>query len=188
MALTTKLEAVNEVLAGIGELPVSSLSSGSVTASTAANKLEAVSRSTQERGWFFNTETNMKLLPDSNKNIQLPANTLRLDENSKGGGVVQRGLRLYDTTKHTFTFTSPVSVDIVVELAWEELPEAARVFIMYRAKRLFQADYMGEPLLTQTQTEEEKAAYHRLLQADSESGDYNIFDSYETANWLNRDL
>lgn len=188
MALTTKLEAVNEILAGIGEPPVSSLSSGFVTASLAEQKLNAVSKETQERGWFFNTDTNIKLLPDSTGNINLPGNTLRVDQHRKGGGIVQRGVRLYDNLKHTYSFSQPVNLDIVVELAWEELPQAAREYAKYRAKRLFQADYMGEPTLTQIQSQEEITALHRLMQADSESGDFNIFDNYETADWLNRDL
>lgn len=188
MALTTKLQAVNEILAGIGEPPVSSLSSGFVTASIAEQKLDAVNKEIQERGWFFNTETALKLLPDSNGHVMLPANTLRADEHRKGGGIVQRGRKLYDTLKHTYQFNQPVTLDVVVELAWEDLPQAAREYAKFRAKRLFQADYMGEPNLTQAQSQEEMSSYQRLMQADSESGDYNIFDNYETADWINRDL
>lgn len=186
MALTTKLEAVNEVLAGIGESPVSSLSSGFTTASTAEQKLNSVSKAVQETGWFFNTETELELLPDSNGNIYLPSNTLRADEHEKGGTLVQRGLRLYDNKKHSYRFTQPVKIDVVVELPWDELPQAAREYIQYRTKRLFQADYMGEINLMKAQSEEEAAALYRLKQADSESGDFNIFDNYDLAFWHQR--
>lgn len=188
MALTTKLQAVNEILAGIGESPVSSLSSGFITASNAEQRLDEVSKNMQERGWFFNTENGMKLLPDSNGYIPLPNNTLRADVSQYGGSLVQRGLRLYDNAKHTYVFTQPVSLDIVVELSWEELPQAARDYAKFRAKRLFQADYMGEPNLLQVQSQEEGASFQRLLQADSSVADHNIFDNYEMASWLNRDL
>ncbi len=187
MALTTKLEAVNQILAGVGEPPVNSLSSGFVTASIAASKLDAVSKEVQEHGWFFNTESSLRLLPDSNGFIQLPSNVLRVDDTNPSG-VTQRGLRLYDVTSHSFKFTKPVTVDVVVELSFEELPQAARSYIVYRAKRMFQADFMGEPTLVQSQSIEEREALMRLRQLESETGDFNIFDNQEMAGWINRDF
>lgn len=188
MSLTTKLQAVNEVLAGIGDSPVSSLSSGFVTASMAASKIDAISKELQERGWSFNTEEGMRLNPDFEGYIQLPDNVLRVDPTDVRSSLVQRGLRLYDKVKHTFKFTQGVNVVMVVELPFEELPEAARAYIKFRAKRLFQNDLMGDPTLHQIQTPEEKDAWARLEQMESESADHNIFDNYDLADWIRRDI
>lgn len=187
MALTTKLEAVNQILAGVGEPPVSSLHSGLVSAATALDKLDVVSKEVQEIGWFFNTETSLRLLPDSNGHLVLPSNTLRVDDVNPSG-VVQRGLKLYDTRSHSYLFTQPISVDLVVELSFEELPQAARSYIVYRAKRIFQADYMSDTTLLQVQSQEEKEALYRLKQMDSETSDHNIFDNQDLADWTYRDI
>lgn len=188
MSLTSKLQAVNEVLAGIGEAPVSSLSSGFVTASMASQKIDAVSKELQERGWHFNTEESLRLVPDFEGNIRLPDNILRVDSVDNRAQVVQRGLRPYDKARHSFKFTSPVEATVVVQLEWDDLPEAARLYIQYRAKRLFQNDLMGDPTLHQIQTPEEKDAWARLSQMDSECEDYNIFDNYDLADWIRRDI
>lgn len=188
MALTTKLQAVNEVLAGIGESPVSSLSGGFVTAAMAVEKIESISREMQELGWNFNTEDNFPLLPDYDGFIQLPANVLRVDPVDIRSTVVQRGLKLYDKGRHTYKFTASIKCTLVVALEFEELPEAARRFTVLRAKRLLQNDLMGDPTMHQIQAPEEKEAWARLLQSDSESSDHNIFDNYELADWIRRDI
>jgi len=189
MPLTTKIDAVNEVLAGIGESPVSSLSNGFVTASMASSRIDVVSREVQETGWYFNTENAVRLAPDTEGNIKLPANTLRVDSSDvRRGTVVQRGLRLYDNRNHTYTFKVAVELDLVVELPFEELPEAAKRYITLRAKRLFQDDLLGSGELHQAQTPDEIAALQMLKQMDSEVGDYNIFDNYDLADWIRRDI
>lgn len=189
MSLTTKLEAVNEVLSGIGESPVSSLDSGFITASMASSKIDSVSREVQERGWYFNTETGHRLAPDFEGFIRLPANTLRVDSSDiRRGTVTQRGLRLYDNVQHTYKFKRAIEVDIVVCLAFDELPEAAKRYITLRTKRLFQDDIMGAPGQHQTQSEDEIRAYAKLEQMDSEVGDYNIFDNFDLADWIRRDI
>jgi hypothetical protein len=77
---------------------------------------------------------------------------------------------------------------MIVELPFEELPEAARVYVKFRAKRLMQNDLLGDPTLHQVQTPEEKASWDRLQQMDSEVTDHNIFDNYDLADWIRREL
>ena len=189
MSLTTKLEAVNEVLSGIGEAPVSSLDSGFITASMASSKIDKVSREVQEQGWYFNTEPGHRLSPDFEGNIRLPANTLRVDSSDiRRGTVTQRGLRLYNNVKHTYHFTTTIEADLVVYLDFDELPEAAKRYITLRTKRLFQDDIMGAPGQHQAQSQDEVDALKMLKQMDSEVGDYNIFDNYDIADWIMRDI
>jgi hypothetical protein len=189
MALTSQLDGVNEVLAGIGESPVNGLSSGFVTASMANTRLESVSREVQETGWYFNTETKRKLAVDSEGFIPVPFNTLRVDGSAvRGGHLVQRGSRLYNLENHSFTFTQSAEVDIVLELAFEELPEAAKRYIILRSKRKFQDDILGDTFQHQMQAPDELEALQKLKQMDSETGDYNIFDNYDLADWIRRDI
>lgn len=187
--MTTKIQAVNEVLAGVGEAPVSSLSSGFITASIASDKIDTISREVQEKGWYFNTEPNTPLVPDFEGHINLPNNILRVDSSDiRRGTLIQRGRRVYDLAARSYKFTRTVTVDVVVELPFEELPEAAKRFITLRAKRIFQADFMGDPSLQQMQTPDEVEAMIALKQMESETGDFNIFNNYDLADWIRRDI
>lgn len=189
MTQTTLLMAVNQVLAGIGEAPVSSLNSGFITARMANDKIDMVSREVQEKGWSFNTEEAYRLTPDDEGNLYLPANTLRVDGHSATKHhVTQRGRRLYDIRNRTYRFKGGLELDLVLELPFEELPEAAKRYITMRAKRMFQNDLQGDPGMHQAQTPDEIQAMQDLKQQDSEVGDYNIFDGYDLADWIRRDI
>lgn len=63
---TTELEAVNELLAAIGEAPISNLiTSNRNDVDMAVDALRATSRTVQLDGWRFNTELGLELVPDS---------------------------------------------------------------------------------------------------------------------------
>ena len=115
---TTKLEAVNTLLATIGESPVNSLTSGLVEASLAEQTLDNVSRDMQSTGWAFNTDLTFQLTPNASNEITLPANCLHVDttslRSSSTSDLVQRGMRMYDRIKNTYTITRPC--------AWVRIP------------------------------------------------------------------
>jgi hypothetical protein len=187
--MTTKLDAVNTILAGVGEARVLTLEPGFMTADNALHTLETVKRQVLERGWFFNTEQAFPLVPDSTGTIRLPENLLRFDGNLlQREKLATRGGRLYDLRNHTYTFDKTVKADIVVDLDYDDLPEAAKQYIMFRAKRLFQADFFGDANLYNMQNPDEKEARAYLEQMNTEGADYNIFDNYELAEDLSRDL
>ena len=68
------------LLTTIGEAPVNTLTGNQVTDVTVAKQvLLEISREIQSQGWNFNTEYGVKLTPDNNKNILIPADTARID-------------------------------------------------------------------------------------------------------------
>ena len=79
LTTTTKLEAINTMLSAIGESPVNSLTSGLVDAEQAETILNSVNREVQSMGWSFNTDLKRQFVPDTNKQIQIPSNILRID-------------------------------------------------------------------------------------------------------------
>lgn len=177
---TTKLEAVNQCLAAIGEAPVNRVDdSGLADADVALRTLSNVSREVQQAGWHWNTEINLPLAPDVDGFLSVPANTLRVDTvgNDRGTDVVQRGQRLYDRANHTYVFTRPVTVELVVLLDFEEIPEAARNYIALRAARRFQQNSVGSPELSGFQAHDEVLALVALQNSEAETQDYNIFQS-----------
>ena len=128
MAQTTQLDAVNTMLSAIGEAPVNSLSSGLVEAEIAETVLNTVDREVQSMGWHFNTELKKTFAPSTANNILLGADILRADAHLEPNSpdLVQRGNKMYDRKNHTFTISANVSLDVVVQLNFDDLPEVCR--------------------------------------------------------------
>ena len=188
---TTELEAVNVMLAVIGESPINSLNSPAVVdAVTAQAVLSEISRAVQTSGWHFNTEVDYPLIPTVfDSEIQVPGNCLRIHATGvdRGTDVVQRGTRLYDRVNHTYKFTKKLMVDMVVLLPFSELPEAARYYITIRAARTFQARTVGSDALYKFTAQDETLAHADLKKAEGITGDNNMFtDSWSVAKVLQR--
>lgn len=191
MALTpvTELEAVNQMLAAIGESPVSSLDdSGLVTAIQARSTLTEVSRAVQGEGWHWNSDVEYAIAPTVDGELMPPSNTLalRLNARSAGHDVVQRGSRLWDRKNQTFTFTQTLFFDIVVGLAFDDLPEPARRYIAMRAARVFVARHTNSDTQGQNASQDEIMARAELERAENRSRRPNILDSEDTRGVLIR--
>ena len=184
MTPTSKLEAINTLLATIGESPVNSLTSGLVEASSAEQTLDNVSRDFQAQGWAFNTELTYQLSPDSSNEITLPANCLHVDtiynRMSSESDLVQRGMRMYDRIKNTYAIGQTLEVDMVVLLEYEEMPETARRYVAIKAARVLQDRVLGSDTLHSFNVQDERAAWNNVMQNESDVQDLNIFDNYET--------
>lgn len=176
MTKTTLLSAVNTLLAGIGEAPIQTLD-GPLThdVALALNTLEDVGRDVQTEGWFCNTESSFPLPVDAKGEIPVPANTIRLAFPADAPQpIVIRGNRLYDLERHTFSFESEVTADIVLILAFEDLTETLRQYVTIKAARLFQDRAVGSPQLHGFQERDELGARAKALDEDVELGRYNV--------------
>lgn len=188
---TTELEAINTMLSTIGEAPVNTVEdNGVVDAVMARQILSSVSREVQARGWHFNTEKDYVLTPSfPDGEMVLPKTLLRIDTTKldRDVDVVQRGQRLYDRRNHTYKFSKALTVDMIVLLSFEELPEAARQYITLRSARIFQERVVGSGQLSQFATKDELRALVALNEMEADTADYNILtDNYSVARVLDR--
>ncbi len=192
ISLTSKLDAVNSMLIGIGEAPVNTMNSGLQEAEIAALTLDTVSREVQTAGWAFNTDLRYTLSRNSANHISVPSNCLYVDTvaltRDYDTDIVMRNQKLYDRTKNTYEFSADVEVDMIVLLEFEELPEVARRYITLRAGRKFQENILGSGEMTQLQFKDEQAALVALRESQSQSADFNIFDNYDTFRALDRSI
>lgn len=182
--LTTKLEAVNSMLGHIGESPVNSISNTNalpISAATAILVLDEVSRAVQAEGWQFNTEINVVLSPAGDATITLDDDVLEIDAIDTSIDIVQRGLSLFDRKNNTNLFTTDLKVNLTRLLDWTSLPEAARRYIVLRASRVFQGRIVGSRELEALIARDEYNARADLMDAESNTSDRTIFDSYDTA-------
>ena len=187
---TTKLDAINTMLSTIGEAPINTLEDiGSVDAVMAEQILDTTSREVQGRGWHWNTEHEYEIQPDSNGYLWLPSTVLRADDakGRLGKDVVVRGQRLYDRRRHSYVFTDPMTIDLMVLLTFEELPQSAKHFIMIRASRIFQERVVGSGTLSGFTEMDEVWAKFQLEEMEGDIAEYNILtDSYSVARVLDR--
>ena len=192
MALTTKLEAVNTMIAVIGEAPVNTLGGTAVpiTVVQAENVLDETSRAIQSEGWHFNTEHEYPFTPDAtNSKITLPSNVLTIDLDPQiytDVDPVQRGNTLYDRKNHTDVWTKEVKASVTFQLDFTEIPEQFRNYITIKAARIFSNRFLGSREIEGFALRDEVEAKARAIDSDSENADRTIFDNYSVRRVLDR--
>lgn len=190
---TSELEAVNTILSTIGEAPLNSLTGSlPVDGTVAKNVLSEVSREVQSQGWHFNTHYKATLTRNTDNKIPVATNVVRieLDPNrySKSSyDIVQRDTFLYNLAKNTEVFDQNFDeATIVYLLPFTEIPEQAKRYITIRSARIFHDRTLGANTLHKFSMEDEKKALSILKQAESQTGDFNIFDTPEQAYTITR--
>lgn len=191
--MTTKLEAVNEILESIGESTINSLvfeqSDGSINqdAAMALRILERETKRVLSRGWWFNRDDRFRLKPDDFGTILLPGNTLSIEEaDTVRDQYVRRANRLYNRTKQTFYFPHIALCRIVWAMPIDAVPEVCASYITIRSVRLMADKVMTDQVLHAfTQADEDKALL-ALTYAENEQLDANVFKTPDMADALDR--
>jgi hypothetical protein len=192
-AFTTRLDAVNRMLATIGQQPVTTLS-GSLPpeVSMAVAVLDEFDVETQMRGWRFNTETK-DLFPSSGQ-IAVPTAppTLRIivqndshDWTIRDNGGLQY---LYNLTDHTFTIgTSSLNCRIISLRDFVlDAPECYRRYVTILAARAFGDRVLGDQARHVFTESDERRAYRFLREDEADRDPRTIFDSIDAARALMR--
>lgn len=186
---TTELDAVNDMLAAIGESPVNSLDlAGTYDLSIAKSVLARIDREVQSFGWRFNTDTTVDLAKDDAGFIYLPADMLKVVVRTDSAvDPVVRGDRLYDRKNKTFVFTKNlVAEKVVYRLAYEDLPETARHYICARATRRFQDRVQGDGAQHQYTLQDEIDARSVLRKDQAEAAHLSMLDAPGVQEVLSR--
>ena len=200
MTATTELEAVNIMLAAIGEAPINSLTGTlPVDARIAQTTLIETNKDVQSEGWHFNTEIDVVLTRDASNEIALASNVLRVDPNiyqHPSVDAVQIGLKLYDRKTHKYEFEEDLTSVVVYFRTFEEIPEPARRYVMIKAARIFVDRLVGDEGLRSYTQQDEIRARSILMETDAANADHNIlrgdpsltnvFSTYLPANGLIR--
>ena len=183
---TTKLMAVNTLLSNIGQAPTITLDTTNPQVSMAERVLDEVSNDVQAEGWVFNTEPGYPFHPEQKTlHINIPTNVLRVD--APDGclmDVVIRQNRLYDRIAHTDKWTCSQYLDVMWLLEWEDLPEAAKNYILIRAANLFAMRATGSTEVAKYSEREEANARAALIQYECDQGDYSVFSNGQGMNPL----
>ena len=183
----TELEAVNILLAAIGEAAVSSLETATTVEVTQAKKLLSnVNRAAQQKGWHFNTEWDVVLTRDSDNRIPLSQSILSVYQ--PGQLMTIRGMSgdmyAYDLDNNTFTWTKNLNNAVTITLLdFIDSPNTFRQYVTTRAARIFQEEIIGQVSAETVNRQEEAEAYADLLDDDAERSGLNV--AYGTLDMLN---
>ena len=189
-AVSTELDAVNQILSSVGQAPVTTLDLQNPEVSIVLNTLREVNRQTQAEGWIFNTEREYELTPDSTTNeIAYPSNMLQIDTNQKKHkadyDVVRRNGKLYDRLNHTYTFTENIKADVTWYFDFTDVPPAIQAYITARAARMCCVKMVGDRELQALLQEQEMMTRAAALEYDCNQGDYSMFGFEDGNNYYN---
>ena len=189
-AVSTELDAVNQILISVGQAPVTTLDLQSPEVSIVLNTLREVNKQVQAEGWIFNTEREYTMTPDeTTSQIEYPSNMLQIDTNQpyhkNKYDVVKRGTKLYDRLKHTFTFTDSIKADVVWYFDFTDVPAAIQTYITARAARMCATKMIGDRELNALLQEQELQTRAAALEYDCNQGDYSMFGFRDGENYYN---
>ena len=177
---TQELPAVNEILASVGQAPVTTLDQTNPDVAIAYDTLLQVSREVQAEGWSFNTEYKVEVTPDANNEILYRDNILQMDL-SEGEGYgsknsIRRKSKLYDKVKRTDKWTDgPVKVDIIYKYDWVDLPIPIQDYIVSRTATIVSTRIVGDPDQYKFLANKEVLARATAMEYECNQGDYTYF-------------
>jgi hypothetical protein len=173
------LDAVNEILASIGEPPAEALDTGGTSEiAEAEDYLNRESRLIQAEGWYVNSLWEKVYEPDGDDLIALP-NVLKLTAagTDHWRRLSNRNGQLYDLDEKTNEFAADVTLDVVVLLAFADLPQHLRNYIVKSASLKFQRykkrGQIDEAILQQ----ELSLARVRAIQEDTDGREVNVLST-----------
>ena len=179
-AVSTELDAVNQILSSVGQAPVTTLDLQNPEVSIVLNTLREVNKQVRSEGWIFNTEREYVLSPDSStQEIIYPYNMLQIDVNlrkhTSDYDVVRRNGKLYDRLNHTYTFTQDIYADVVWYFDFTDVPPAIQSYIVARAAKMCATKMVGDQELFKLLGEQELYTRAAAIEYDCNQGDYTMF-------------
>lgn len=181
----TKLNIVNAMLSAVGEGEQNTLATLHPSVLKAVNFIDGNNEQFQNRGWWFNKDYNLKLLPNTEGFIQVPANCLAFaitgnslatsSQEAKERYVV-RGNRVYDTKENTYVMPGYVVADITTMLPVELLPSAAFTYLKKMCIAEFYLDDDGDLGKADRLDQKAKEAWLQLKTEELRSTGVNVND------------
>ena len=186
-AVSTELDAVNQILSSVGQAPVTTLNLQNPEVAIPFNTLKEVSKEVQLEGWSFNVERKVKLSP-SNEQIRFPTNVLYYDSNEYHKGefdLVRRNGVVYDRRNHTDKFTKNIYMDITWYWDFQDLPPAIQAYITARAARICAVKMISDANLQAMLEEQERMTRAFAIEQDCNQADYSMFGWRDGENYYN---
>lgn len=198
----TELEAINRMLAAIGQAPVNSVDQANPDVAICSRTLKQVSHEVQSEGWTFNRVNNYMQQPDANGEIFIrPVNSdpssdsiIQMDLSkdsfySKDKQAIAKNkdgsIFLYEVYKGSFDWgQDPIEVDIINYYSQlGALPPPCINYIVTKASAFVSLQTVGDPNQYQFLSSQERFTRAQLLEYETSQGDYTFFGHPKQANY-----
>ena len=186
--VTDELPAINQILSSIGQAPVTTLDQTNPDVAIAYKALLEVNKEVQAEGWAFNTEYEITITTNDDKQYEVAANVLQIDLSSTYKGhidVVRRRdpadskVKLYDRYNHTYAIGTVANdkwdVDIIWHFDFIDVPIPIQNYITSKAATIVAQRIVGDSALIQTLQQRETLARSIALEYECTQADYSIF-------------
>ena len=176
-----ELQAVNQILASVGQAPVTTLEQTNPDVAIAYDTLQQVSREVQAEGWTFNKEYHYPLTPDANNEFVIPSNMLQMDLNTneyynRDKDPVRRDGKLYDRNSHSFEWEQRTHYfDVTWLFDWDDLPPVIKDYITSRAATFMAMRTVGEAAQYQALQQQELYMRAQAIEYETQQGDFTFF-------------
>lgn len=177
-----KRDAVNEVLLALNELPLDTedLIEDIPTAIIVEKEIEQAKKKILNYGWKFNT-LSFSFYPNEEGNIVVPDTFLTATGTEDNPEIIVRDWKAYDTENNTFKFTSAITLEVLDDTNFDDIPFAIANYIVQYASLKSYIDIIGN-------TDDISIRKHYLDEAridairyDTNISDTNVFNGdYET--------
>lgn len=186
LMIMSKVEAVNIILSAIGGAPVDTLDdSDDVDVDNILRLIDRVSRDIQLKGWDFNT-CSLVLTPDALSHKIMWNDSILKFTSSDGHTYAKRGAYLFDMTDGTFVFDNSITLQVIMAVDFEDLPQTFANYVTAKAALEFQTRYMGDGDVSQDLVRELQETEQELVTYDLSMGNYNMLNVTGVAAALNR--
>ena len=185
----TELQAVNEILASVGQAPVNSLEKSNPDVVIAYNTLNEVTREVQADGWTFNKEYDYPFKPDADNHIVIPNNVIQLKLSAKypeygNKNAVRRKGKLYDRNNHTDDWGQEVVYcDVIWAFDWEDVPLTIQNYITARAAAIVSSRIVGDETQYQQLQQKEMMCRAAAIEYECTQGNNTFFGSPPGQNY-----
>lgn len=135
----TKIDAINRMLRYIGELPIPSsttieeLPEGH-EAKMASIILDETMRELQQERYWFNSAT-ITFVPNTDGYISIPYNVISIQGTSSNKKYTMSGNDVYDVSGETKLFTENLTLKVLLEIDFDDLPDVFRTFVVLQASK-----------------------------------------------------
>lgn len=176
---TAELEAINDILACIGEAAVTNIIAVDENAdvANALRCLRTVNQTIQAKGWTWNIQDNFILQPDLyTKQIPYVDNYLVVQATGGATPTVyrNRGGFVYDSSNQTDQFDNNLTVRIILKQPFDEMPTCFRDLIVTKASRMFNAKFFGDANVDAYLAQQEREAYIQSMEYEMDYSASNM--------------
>jgi hypothetical protein len=184
--MITKLDIVNHMLRTTGIQKVNTLETQDEDVVQTESALDSSNVDFQSKGWWFNKEYNLALVQNNSGEIILPqgylevivsATSLQTMTPLNKSRYAPRGNKLYDSVAHSFNIGQTLYVDIVTQVAIEDMPAVASTYLKHLAAFDFFVDDEGDHIKAKELEKRMSKAWGFLQAAQLKAIATNALDS-----------